>query len=111
MMTDECIKREDARDLLEIALDDDWEIDYANDRFDEIPAADVRPVVRGKWILDERMVLAMLAGARAIEQNPRKYLGTIFVYEPFGINTKEITYCEAAKKLRETAEAALKGET
>jgi hypothetical protein len=45
----EFIDREAARDLLDIALDDDWEIEYANDRLDEIPAADVRPVVRGEW--------------------------------------------------------------
>lgn len=60
--------------------------------------------------IDERLALAMLAGARAIEQNPRKYFGTIFVYDVFGVNQKEITYCEAAKALREEAEAALEGE-
>lgn len=59
--------------------------------------------------IDESMALAMLAGARAIEQNPRKYFGTTFVHEPFG-NSKEITYYEAAMKLRAKAEAALKGE-
>ena len=60
--------------------------------------------------LDERIALAMLAGARAIEQNSRKYFGTTFVRDPFGC-PKEITYYEAAKKLREEAEVALKGDT
>lgn len=60
--------------------------------------------------LDRSMALAMLAGARAIEQNSRKYFGTTFVHDPFGCS-KEITYFEAAKKLRAEAEAALKGDT
>lgn len=57
--------------------------------------------------LDEGMAIAMLAGARAIEQNPRKYLGLTFVYDCFGENPIEITYHDAARKLREKAEAAL----
>lgn len=48
----ECIEREAAKELLEIALDNDWEVSYAVDRLNEIPAADVRPVVPGRW---ERM--------------------------------------------------------
>ena len=39
------ISREAAIELLKIALDDDWEPEYAADRLSEIPAADVRPVV------------------------------------------------------------------
>lgn len=46
------IEREAACELLAMALDDDWEPEYAADRMNEIPAADVRPVVRGKWIPD-----------------------------------------------------------
>ena len=46
----DCISREAAIELLKMALDDDWEPEYAADRLSEIPAADVRPVVRGKWI-------------------------------------------------------------
>lgn len=42
----EYIEREAARDLMERALEDDWEIQYADDRLDEIPAADVVEVVR-----------------------------------------------------------------
>ena len=48
----EYIEREAALELLKMALDDDWEPEYAADRLSEIPAADVRPVVRGEW---ERM--------------------------------------------------------
>lgn len=58
---------------------------------------------------DKSMALAMLAGARAIEQNSRKYFGTTFVHDPFGCS-KEISYYEAANKLRAEAEAALKAE-
>lgn len=57
--------------------------------------------------IDERFALAMLAGARAIEQNPRKYYGTTFVHDAFGDNPKEISYHDAAKMLRVKAEAAL----
>ncbi|MBO7668986.1 MAG: hypothetical protein J6S60_00215 [Oscillospiraceae bacterium] len=56
---------------------------------------------------DECLALAMLAGARAIEQNPRKYFGTTFVHDVFGDKPKEISYHDAAKMLREEAEAAL----
>ena len=53
------IEREAARDLMEQALVDDWEIQYADDRLDEIPAADVVEVVRckdcrwGKYVKSE----------------------------------------------------------
>lgn len=57
--------------------------------------------------IDERLALAMLAGARAIEQNPRKYFGATFVHDVFGDKPEEISYHDAAKMLREKAEAAL----
>ena len=41
----DCISREAAIELLKMALDDDWEPEYAADRLSDIPAADVRPVV------------------------------------------------------------------
>ena len=47
------IGREAACELLAMALDDDWEPEYAADRMNEIPAADVQPVVRGQWIWEE----------------------------------------------------------
>lgn len=56
---------------------------------------------------DERLALAMLAGARAIEQNPRKYFMTTLVHDAFGDKPKKISYHDAAKILREEAEAAL----
>lgn len=36
----------DAREILELALEDDWKIDYAFDRLDELLAADVSEVVK-----------------------------------------------------------------
>ena len=39
----EYIEKDAARDLMERALEDDWEIQYANDRLRDIPAADVVP--------------------------------------------------------------------
>ena len=48
-MDKECIERDAAKELLHRALEDEWEIQYAYNRLDEIPAADVRPVVRGEW--------------------------------------------------------------
>lgn len=44
------ISREAASDLLAMAFMDDWEPEYAQDRLSEIPAADVRPVIRAHWI-------------------------------------------------------------
>ena len=46
----EYIDREAARVLLEQALDDDWEIQYADDRLDAIPAADVVEVIHAHWV-------------------------------------------------------------
>ena len=48
----EYIEREAARDMMEQALGDEWEIQYADDRLDEIPAADVMEVQHGRWILN-----------------------------------------------------------
>ena len=50
---DDLISRQAAIELLRMALDDSWEPDYASDRMGDIPAADVRPVVRGKWTLNK----------------------------------------------------------
>ena len=44
------IKREDAQDILEQAIADDWEMDYAIDRLNERKSADVRPVVHARWV-------------------------------------------------------------
>ena len=54
-MADEYIKRSDAQDVLEQAIADDWEMDYAIDRLNERQAADVRPVARGRWLTKEYM--------------------------------------------------------
>lgn len=58
--------------------------------------------------ITEKMALAMTAGARAIEKNKRLQ-GVIYNYDVFGKlgAPKEISYFEAAKVLREAAEAAL----
>ena len=40
-MASDYISRQDAADLLTMALDDDWEVEYAKDRLNEIPTADV----------------------------------------------------------------------
>lgn len=58
--------------------------------------------------ITEKMALAMIAGARAIEKNKRLQ-GVIYNYDVFGKlgAPKEISYFEAAKVLREAAEAAL----
>ena len=58
--------------------------------------------------ITEKMALAMIAGARAIEKNKRLQ-GVIYNYDIFGElgAPKEISYFEAAKVLREAAEAAL----
>ena len=45
----EYIEKDAARDLMERALEDDWEIQYANDRLRDIPAADVVEVRHGRW--------------------------------------------------------------
>jgi hypothetical protein len=51
----EYIEREAARDLFEQALVDDWEIQYADDRLDEIPAADVVEVRHGRWVYNDEL--------------------------------------------------------
>lgn len=58
--------------------------------------------------ITKKMALAMIAGARAIEKNKRLQ-GVIYNYDIFGElgAPKEISYFEAAKVLREAAEAAL----
>jgi len=50
----EYIEREAARDLIEAAWMDDWNLSYSNDRLDEIPAADVVEQKHGSW--QERIV-------------------------------------------------------
>lgn len=52
-------------------------------------------------IKDEKLFLAMCAGARAIEQNKRLF-GKTYVYDIFG-DPKEISFYEASKILRENA--------
>lgn len=49
----------------------------------------------------DKLKLAMLAGARAIQQS-RRLDGTIYVYDVFG-NPEEISYYEAMNVLREEA--------
>ena len=88
---------------------EDQNEDYCGDAIDKLSAYEDAEEKGLLVRIDESMALAMLAGARAIEQNSCKYFGTTFVYEPFGCS-KEITYYEAAKKLRAEAVAALKGE-
>lgn len=46
MKDSDLIRRSDAIDLLELAIDDSWEYDYATDRMYEIPAVDAVEVVR-----------------------------------------------------------------
>ena len=53
----EYIEREAARDLMEQAIADDWEIQYADDRLDEIPAADVVEVRHGRWEYEQFTVM------------------------------------------------------
>ena len=58
-MATDYISREAASDLLAMALIDDWEPEYAQDRLSEIPAADVRENVKGQWT---REVLGSTSG-------------------------------------------------
>jgi hypothetical protein len=55
--------------------------------------------------INEKIALAMSAGARAIEQN-KKCHGATYVYDVFGAK-KELSYYEAARLLREVAEPVL----
>ena len=59
-------------------------------------------------VLDEKTALTMAAGARAIENN-KKLWGVTYGWDIFGEcgGPKEISYFEAAKRLRELAESAL----
>lgn len=65
-----------------------------------------------EYIDAKKMVLAMLAGARAIENNKRLW-GAYYCYDVFGVcgDHQEISYYEAAKTLREAAEKAIGDDT
>lgn len=52
----------------------------------------------------EELMLAMNAGARAIE-NTKHYHGSSYCKDPFSGNPKEISYLRAAEVLREACEA------
>ena len=52
----------------------------------------------------EELMLAMNAGARAIE-NTRRYHGAIYTKDVFLENPQEIPYLQAAKVLREVSDA------
>lgn len=60
---------------------------------------------------NDKLHLAMLAGARAIENNKR-LCGTTYCYDVFGEfgGPKEISYYEAAQLLREAGEASQREE-
>ena len=62
-------------------------------------------------VLDEETALAMCAGARAIEQSKR-FWGATYCWDVFGKcgGPKELSYYEAANKLRCLAERALEGQ-
>jgi len=53
----------------------------------------------------DKSILALLAGARAIENNKRLICAT-YVYDIFG-SAKKISYFDAAKLLRDEAERQL----
>lgn len=52
----------------------------------------------------EELMLAMNAGARAIE-NTKRYLGAVYTKDVFSDNSQEIPYLQAAKVLREVSDA------
>ena len=52
----------------------------------------------------EELMLAMNAGARAIE-NTKHYHGVVYTKDVFSENPKEIPYLQAAKVLREVSDA------
>ena len=54
----------------------------------------------------EELMLAMNAGARAIE-NTKHYHGSSYCKDPFSGNPKEISYLRAADVLREAAESPI----
>ena len=53
--------------------------------------------------LTEELQLAMIAGARVIENTP-KYHGTVFVKDCLSDNPSEIPYLQAARVLRDAAQ-------
>lgn len=54
--------------------------------------------------LTEELMLAMNAGARAIE-NTKRYHGAVYTKDVFADNSQEIPYLLAAKVLREVSDA------
>lgn len=52
----------------------------------------------------EELILAMNAGARAIE-NTKRYHGVVYTKDVFSGNPQEIPYLQAAKVLREVSDA------
>ena len=52
----------------------------------------------------EELMLAMNAGARAIE-NTKRYHGAVYIADLFSDNPQEIPYLQAAKVLREVSDA------
>lgn len=52
----------------------------------------------------EELMLAMNAGARAIE-NTKRYHGAVYTKDLFADNSQEIPYLQAAKVLREVSDA------
>lgn len=52
----------------------------------------------------EELILAMNAGARAIE-NTKRYHGAVYIADLFSDNPQEIPYLQAAKVLREVSDA------
>ena len=52
----------------------------------------------------EELVLAMNAGARAIE-NTKRYHGAVYTKDLFSDNSQKIPYLQAAKVLREVSDA------
>lgn len=52
----------------------------------------------------EELMLAMNAGARAIE-NTKRYHGAVYTKDVFSESQQEIPYLQAAKVLRETSDA------
>lgn len=52
----------------------------------------------------EELMLAMNAGARAIE-NTKRYHGTVYTKDVFSASPQEIPYLQAAKVLREVSDA------
>ena len=47
---DDLISRQAAIDLMRMALEDDWEPDYATDRINELPSVQSEPAIPLSWI-------------------------------------------------------------